>query len=77
MEHGEEGKRMLKALLEWWQTGKNNVGKAQVPNISPIPEGIYLTEGELMARKLERGDHSSQRTVEEQIQQVLKLGVDR
>ena len=49
MERSEEGRRMLVALRNWWQTGANDIGAPRSDTISPIPEGIPLLEAERIA----------------------------
>ena len=71
LERGEEGRRMLIALSDWWQTGLNDIGTPRLDTISPIPEGIPLLEAERIAREREPGDGSPQRTVLEQIDAAL------
>jgi tetratricopeptide (TPR) repeat protein len=71
LEQGEEGRRMLVALRDWWQTGINGVGKPRPDTISPIEEGIPLLEAERIAREREPGDGSPQMTVVEKIEQAL------
>ena len=71
LERGEEGRRMLVALRDWWQTGVNDIGTPRPDTISPIPEGIPLLEAERIAREREPGDGSPQRTVLEQIDAIL------
>ena len=71
LERGEEGRRMLIALRDWWQTGVNDIGTPRPDTISPIPEGIPLLEAERIAREREPGDGSPQRTVLEQIDAAL------
>ncbi len=68
LKRGEEGRRMLIALREWWQTGTNDVGAPRPDTISPIPEGIPLLEAERIARQREPGDGSPQKSVVEQIE---------
>ena len=68
---GEEGRKMLVALKEWWQTGTNGTGTPRPDTISPIPEGIPLLEGERIARQREPGDGLSQLTVIEQLEKAL------
>lgn len=72
LELGEEGRRMLTALLDWWKTGVNDIGTPRPDTISPIPEGIALLEAESIAREREPGDGSPQRSVVEQIEEALK-----
>lgn len=69
---GEEGRRMLIALRDWWQTGVNDIGLPRPDTISPIPEGIPLLEAERIAREREPGDGSPQRSVVEQIESALR-----
>ena len=69
---GEEGRRMLIALRDWWQTGLNDIGTPRPDTISPIPEGIPLLEAERIAREREPGDDSLQKSVVEQIEAALK-----
>ena len=71
LERGEEGRRMLIALRDWWQTGVNDIGTPRPDTISPILEGIPLLEAERIAREREPGDGSPQRTVLEQIDAAL------
>ena len=71
LERREEGRQMLIALRDWWQTGVNDVDAPRPDTISPIPEGIPLLEAERIAREREPGDGSPQRTVLEQIDAAL------
>jgi predicted nucleotidyltransferase/tetratricopeptide (TPR) repeat protein len=76
LKRGEEGRRMLIALRDWWQTGVNDIGtprpgtgvSSNAPTISPIPEGIPLLEAERIAREREPGDGTPQKSVVEQIE---------
>jgi tetratricopeptide (TPR) repeat protein len=68
---GVEGRRMLAALRDWWQTGVNDIGAPRPDTISPIPEGIPLLEAERTAREREPGDGSRQKTVMEQLGAAL------
>jgi hypothetical protein len=68
---GEEGRQMLTALRDWWQTGVNDIGAPRPDTISPIPEGIALLEAERIAREREPGDGSSQKSVMEQLDAAL------
>ncbi len=68
---GEEGKKMLTALLDWWQTGTNDTGIPREENISLIPEGIPLLEAEKLARQNEPGDDSPQKTVVENLTEAI------
>jgi len=72
LRRGEEGRRMLIALRDWWQTGINDIGTPRPDTISPIPEGIPLIEAERIAREREPGDGSPQKTVLEQIEAALE-----
>ena len=72
LEHGEEGRRMLIALGDWWKTGVNDIGAPRSDTISPIPEGIPLLEAERIAREREPGDGSPQKSVVEQIEAALE-----
>jgi len=72
LERGEEGRRMLLALRDWWQTGVNDIGTPRPDTISPIPEGIPLLEAERIAREREPGDGSPQKTVIKRIEAVLQ-----
>jgi len=72
LKRGEEGRRMLIALRDWWQTGVNDIGTPRPDTISPIPEGIPLLEAERIARQREPGDGSPQKSVVEQIEAALK-----
>ena len=40
LERGEEGRRMLIALRDWWQTGVNDIGTPRPDTISPIPKAF-------------------------------------
>jgi hypothetical protein len=71
LKRGEEGRRMLIALRDWWQTGLNDIGTPRPDTISPIPEGIPLLETERIAREREPGDGSPQKMVLEQINAAL------
>lgn len=71
LQKGDAGRQMLLKLLEWWQTGINNVGKARPDTISLIPENIPLAEAERLAREIEPGDGSLQKTVVERIKMAL------
>jgi hypothetical protein len=71
LERGEEGRRMLIAQRDWWQTGVNDLGVPRPDTISPIPEGLPLLEAERIAREREPGDNSLQRTVLGQIDEAL------
>jgi tetratricopeptide (TPR) repeat protein len=74
LQQGEEGKRMLQALLEWWRTGINDTGTPRPDTISPIQEGITLLEAERLAREREPGDGQPQRRIEDQVKAaVLQL----
>ncbi len=74
LKRGEEGRRMLIALRDWWQTGLNDIGTPRPDTISPIPEGIPLLEAERIAREREPGDGSPQKSVVEQIESALAVG---
>ena len=71
LERGEEGRKMLMALRDWWRTGCNDIGTPRPDTISPIPEGITLLEAEKIAREREPGDGSPQKSVVEQIKAAL------
>ncbi len=71
LKRGDEGRKMLLALREWWQTGKNDIGAPRPDTISPIPENIALVEAEKIAREREPGDGTKQRWVVEQIDSAL------
>jgi ATP/maltotriose-dependent transcriptional regulator MalT len=71
LKRGEEGKKILSALHDWWKTGVNDVGTPRPDTISPIPEGIPLLEAEKIAREREPGDGSMQRSVVEQIETAI------
>ncbi len=74
LEHGEEGRKMLSTLRDWWNIGTNDVGAPRSDSISPIPENIPLLEAEKLAREREPGDGSPQKTVIEQIDAALNTG---
>jgi len=71
LERGEDGRKILIALRDWWKTGVNDVGAPRPDTISPIPEGIPLLEAEKIAREREPGDGSIQKSVIEQLEAVL------
>lgn len=71
LERSEDGRKMLLALREWWQTGMNDVGAPRPDTISPIPENIPLLEAEKIAREREPGDGSLQKTVIGQLDAAL------
>ena len=71
LEHGEEGKKILLVLRDWWKTGVNDIGTPRPDTISPIPEGISLLEAEKIAREREPGDGAVQNSVVEQLGAVL------
>jgi tetratricopeptide (TPR) repeat protein len=71
LERGEEGKKILLTLRDWWNTGVNDVGTPRPDTISSIPEGIPLLEAEKIAREREPGDGLMQKSVIDQIGTVL------
>ncbi len=71
LEHSEEGRKMLVALRNWWQTGINDIGTPRSDTISPISEGISLLEAERIARLREPGDGSPQINVVDKIEAML------
>jgi tetratricopeptide (TPR) repeat protein len=71
LERGEDGKKILIALHDWWKIGVNDIGTPRPDTISPIPEGIPLLEAEKIAREREPGDGSMQKSVIEQLEAVL------
>lgn len=71
LKRGEEGRKMLLGLHDWWHTGKNDVGTPRPDTISPIPENIALLEAEKIAREREPGDGSAQTSVVKQIENAL------
>jgi len=73
LERGEEGRRMLVALRDWWRTGVNDIGVPLKDVYQPIPEGIPLLEAERIARKQELGDGKIQKTVMERIDEALAV----
>lgn len=76
LKRDEEGRKMLRALREWWQTGTNDVGAPRPDTISPIPENIALLEAEKIAREREPGDNSPQKSVVGQLNVALKEASD-
>ena len=72
-QRGEEGRKMLIALRDWWQTSTNNIGLPRSDTISPIPEGIPLLEAERIAREREPGNGFPQKSVIEQIEDALRF----
>ena len=68
---GDEGRKMLMALRDWWQIGINDTGIPRPDTISPIPEGISLLEAERIVRQREPGNGLPQRTVVELLEQAL------
>lgn len=71
LKRGSDGERILRALYTWWREGNNSVGQARTDSISPNPEGVFLPEGETLARQKEPGDGTAQKTVLEQLAQAL------
>jgi hypothetical protein len=71
LDRGEEGRRMLIALRDWWKTGVNDIGSPRPDTISPILEGIPLMEAERIAREREPGDGSPQKAVIDQVETAL------
>lgn len=69
--HGEEGKRMMQALHDWWQTSANNIDIPVPPGFAPIPDGISLIESEQQVRLQEPGDGFPQSTIIEQLEKYL------
>ena len=72
LERGEDGRKILMALLDWWKSGNNDIGSPRPDTISPIPEGIPLLEAEKIAREREPGDGATQKTVLEQLETAIK-----
>jgi tetratricopeptide (TPR) repeat protein len=70
-ERGDEGRRMLQALRDWWQSGLNAVDTPRPDTISPIPVGIPLPEAERLARQGEPGDGTRQQTVMEVLDRAI------
>ena len=71
LERGEEGRKILIALRDWWKTGVNDIGTPRPDTISLIPEGIPLLDAERLAREREPGDKSPQKSVTEQIEAAM------
>lgn len=71
LKRGDEGRKMLMTLRDWWQTGLNDVGTPRPDTISPIPENIPLLEAEKIAREREPGDGSAQTNVVARIDAAL------
>ncbi|MDQ2807288.1 MAG: tetratricopeptide repeat protein [Chloroflexota bacterium] len=69
---GAEGRQMLTALRDWWQTGSNDTGTPRPDTISPLPEGSPLLEAERLAREREPGDGSAQHPVVAKIEEALR-----
>ena len=72
LEHGEEGRKMLVELRDWWKTGTNNIGTPRPDSISPIPENIPLLEAEKLARAREPGNGATQKTLIEQLDVAIE-----
>jgi tetratricopeptide (TPR) repeat protein len=72
MSRGQDGRRILIALRDWWKKGNNDVGMPRSDTISPLPEGISLLEAEQIARRREPGNGSPQKSVVDQIEKVLE-----
>jgi len=49
-----EGRQLLVALSAWWQSGTNEITSSRPATVSPIAEGMKLTEAEHLARQLSR-----------------------
>ena len=71
LERGEDGRKILCALRDWWKTGVNDVDALHHSTISPTPDGIPLLEAEELAREREPGDGAIQRSVGDQFEIVL------
>lgn len=71
LERGDEGRKILFTLRDWWKTGVNDIGTSRPNTISPIPEGILLLEAEKLGREREPGNGSVQRSILEQIETAL------
>ncbi len=69
---GAEGRQMLTALRDWWQTGSNDTGTPRPDTISPLPEGSSLLEAERLAREREPGDGTAQHPVVAKIEEALR-----
>jgi tetratricopeptide (TPR) repeat protein len=70
-QRGDEGRRMLTALRDWWQTGHNDTGAPRAETISLVPEGVSLLEAERIARANEPGDGSPQVSVVDAVGEVV------
>jgi tetratricopeptide (TPR) repeat protein len=77
LQRGDEGKRMLQSLLEWWQVSRNeHTDIAPRPDtISPIQESIPLLDAERIARLREPGDDTKQKSVVEQLRSALGVAL--
>ncbi len=73
LERGEEGRQMLIALRDWWQTGINDTYTVGPDDIPRIPQNIPLLDAERIARQREPGDGAPQTTVVEMLEQALQL----
>jgi len=69
---GAEGRQMLTALRDWWQTGTNSTGTPRPDTISPLVEGSLLLEAERLAREREPGDGSPQHAVLDKLAEALR-----
>lgn len=71
IEHGEQGRKILVDLCDWWKSGNNDIGTQRPDTFSPILEGISLLGAEKIAREREPGDGSKQKNIIEQIEASL------
>ena len=72
LDRGAEGRQMLTALRDWWQTGTNSTGTPRPDTISPLVEGSLLLEAERLAREREPGDGSPQHAVLDKLAEALR-----
>lgn len=70
LQRGEEGRRMLAAVREWWTTDRNDVGTPRPDTISLIPEGLALVEAETGAWKYGLTQWTVIETINEKSQQL-------
>ncbi|MDQ3822125.1 MAG: tetratricopeptide repeat protein [Actinomycetota bacterium] len=66
-DRGDEGRRMLQTLEQWWRTGTNAVEREPKATVSPLEVGISLVDAEQLARSREPGAGAPQRNVVDQL----------
>ena len=73
LERGEEGKRMLVALRDWWQSSINDIGTPRSDTISPLQRVFPCWRQNTTAPSPRARNGSSQIDVVQQINAVLTI----